>query len=510
MLITNLNKFKSLTSSVLQSLHTPKWLFILLTIVLVLRIPSFFEPYSYGDETIYLTLGNAIREGVPLYKGVHDNKPPLLYVTAALAGNLFWFKAILAIWSIIGIYVFWKLSLKVLSKNLTAQKVATSVFALLTTIPFYEGNIANAELFMIVPTMLAFLLILNQKTSQKTIFLAGILFSVSSLFKIPAAFDLPAVIIFWLVTNRLNRAGIKKIITNSLVLIFGFITPIFLTFVWYFSQGAAKEYLIAAYLQNFGYLSSWRPEVKSEPFLSKNAPLLIRGSIVFLINLFLYLKRKSFSKEFVFVTSWLTLSLFAVTLSERPYPHYLIQAVPSVSILLAMLFTYQNLTQTLVILPLALFSVVPVFYKYWHYGSLNYYHRFLAFSIGKMPKDTYLSGFGGEVIRNYNIAKFIKSYTNKNDRIFVWEDSSQIYALSKRLPPLKYVAGYHIKDFYSPSLLIEDLNSNLPKLIVILPNSNPPKEIISFIKKNYVFIEKIDGGEMWGLLGDKVRALIAQ
>ncbi len=33
-----------------DKLHTPRWLFVLLLIVLVLRIPSFFEPYSYGDE----------------------------------------------------------------------------------------------------------------------------------------------------------------------------------------------------------------------------------------------------------------------------------------------------------------------------------------------------------------------------------------------------------------------------------------------------------------------------
>jgi hypothetical protein len=50
----------------------------------------------------------------------------------------------------------------------------------------------------------------------------------------------------------------------------------------------------------------------------------------------------------------------------------------------------------------------------------------------------------------------------------------------------------------------------MPKLIVILPNSNPPKELISFTKGNYLLIEKIDGAEIWDLLGDKIRALIAQ
>jgi hypothetical protein len=500
---------KRLLTYLNNSLHTPKWLFILLLAVFILRIPTFFEPYSYGDETIYLTLGNAVREGVPLYKGVHDNKPPLLYLAAALAGNLFWFKAILAIWGIVGIYLFWKLSARIFSKNITAQKISTVVFALFTTIPFYEGNIVNAELFMIVPTILAFLLILNPKANLKIIFLSGILFSISSLFKVPAAFDLPAVIFFWLSRSKLDKKGVQKVAVESTVLLLGFIIPILLVFVWYFFQGAVKEYLIAAYLQNFGYLSSWRPQTKSESFLIRNMPLLSRAGIVTLINLFLFLKRKSLSKEFILVTSWLTFSLFAVTLSERPYPHYLIQAVAPFSFLLAMLFTFQNTLQTLAILPLAVFAIIPVYYKFWHYGSAAYYGHFISFASGKTSKDVYLSGFGGGVVRNYNIAKFIDSYTKESDKVFVWEDSAQIYALSKRLPPTKYVAGYHIKDFYFPDMLVKDLSANMPKLIIVLPDSNPPKELVSFIKGNYLLIEKIEEGEVWSLMGISVRGLIA-
>src|SRR3990167_11226717 len=100
----------------LNKLHTPTWLFVLLSVVFILRIPSFFEPYSYGDEMIYLTLGEAIRRGIPLYSGIHDNKPPLLYVMAAIAGNLFWFKAILTIWHIVTIFLFWKLSQALFNK----------------------------------------------------------------------------------------------------------------------------------------------------------------------------------------------------------------------------------------------------------------------------------------------------------------------------------------------------------------------------------------------------------
>jgi hypothetical protein len=177
-------------TKLLDRLHTPSWLFILLLIVFALRIPSFFEPYSYGDEMIYLTLGQAIRQGVPLYSGVHDNKPPLLYIIAAISGRLFWFKAILAIWHLVTVFIFWKLTEVIFPsgpevppsqrpKNQKAQKVTTSIFALLTTLPLLEGNIANAEIFMVGPTILAFYLLLT-KDLGKTFFVGNTFFNRNS------------------------------------------------------------------------------------------------------------------------------------------------------------------------------------------------------------------------------------------------------------------------------------------------------------------------------------------
>ena len=77
---------------------TPLWILILFAIIL--RIPSLFEPYWYGDEAIYLTLGEGIRHNLVLYRDIFDHKPPLIYLIAAAAGSLYWFKLILLVWSI--------------------------------------------------------------------------------------------------------------------------------------------------------------------------------------------------------------------------------------------------------------------------------------------------------------------------------------------------------------------------------------------------------------------------
>lgn len=498
--------------NLLKKLHTPKWLFVLLLIVLLLRIPSFFEPYSYGDEMIYLTLGEAIKQGIPLYSGIHDNKPPLLYLAAAIAGSLFWFKAILAIWHIITVFLFWKLTKTLFPNKDKLGKIATVIFALLTTIPLLEGNIVNAELFLIGPIIGAFILIWppEKKQNPKSIFYAGLLFSVATLFKVPAAFDMGAAVFLWIIANKISFKSTKQIVINTLYLIAGFLLPILITLIWYGTQGAISAYLSAAFGQNFGYLSTWRPGDVQKPFLVRNLPLIFRGLIVAAGLTLLCSKRTKLGKQFVFTSSWLLFTLFAVTLSERPYPHYLIQSVAPISILLAMLFSEKTKEQVLVIIPLTLAFFVPIYFNFWYYPTAPYYLRFIKFATSQISKDEYFSSFGGQVLTNYKIGNYIASTTKLGEKVFVWGDSPPVYALSRRFPPGKYVANYHIADFSTNRDTIKILSSNFPKIIVILPNSSPPSELTAFLRENYILTNVTDGAQIWNSLSARVRAIIAR
>ncbi len=480
---------------------TPKWLFVVLLLLVIFRIPTLFEPYSYGDETIYLTLGEGVRHGLTLYKDIHDNKPPFLYDMAAIAGSLFWFKAILMFWMVVTTWLFWRLTVALFPKNGTLQKVATVIFAIFTTIPLFEGHIANAELFMVGPTIGAFLLLLTKTHTTKNIFLGGTLFAVATLFKVPAAFDIPTIVFLWFVTMKFTKKNFIELIKKTFVLALGFAVPIALSFLWYFAKGAFHEYLVAAWLQNFGYLSSFRPGDVQKPFLEKNGPLLMRSGVVAIGLLLLFAFRKKLSKPFLFSSAWLLFSLFAVTLSERPYPHYMVQAVPAMAILFGMLFTLQTLEQSLVIIPLSLAFFVPVYFKFWYYPTLPYYTRFVQYASGKMKHEEYLKTFGGNVPEQYELAKFIASSTKPTDPVFIWGgDSSNIYALSKRLPPIKYVATYHINDFSSREEVIQELNSKTPVLIVIQENSDAFADLQLFVRQRYGLAERVGGNEVWKLL----------
>lgn len=485
-------------NKLISVIDTPLWLEYFFVLLIILRIPSFFEPYYYGDEMIYLALGEGIRHGIPLYLNLHDNKPPLLYITAAISGNLFIFKAILAFWNLLTVYGFWKLAKYFFPKNTALQNVSTVLFGILTTIPLFEGNIVNAELFMITPVIFGFLTLLSKPNNFKNLFISGVLFSTGALFKIPAAFDILAIITFWLIYTKLNFTDIKDFLRKVVVLSLGFLTPILITFVWFYFSGSLKEYFIAAFLQNFGYVSSWRPSTTNLSFLDKNGPLLIRAGIMFLGFIVLWLAKNKLSRQFIFITAWLFATLFAVTLSERPYPHYFIQSLAPVSLLLGMLFTLKSVEQTLTVLPLTVAFFVPFYFKFWYYPTFEYYGRFINFATNRINKEEYFSKFSPNLLENYRIADFLSRSTKKDDRVFVWSnDSAAIYSLSRRLPPIKYVADYHFKDFSNPTEVIGNLTETMPKFIVITKNSSPFPELISFAETNYYIISENNGTQIW-------------
>ena len=488
--------------SLLERANVTNWLGILLFCILLLRIPSFFEPYSYGDEMVYLTLGQGVRQGTTLYKDIFDNKPPMLYLTAALAGSLFWFKVILAFWNLATIVIFWnlarvifqKLSNKPLKIDLLT-KISTIIFALLTTLPLLEGNIVNAELFMIGPSLLAIYILIDKQNSTKNLLLSGSLLGLSALFKIPAAFEAPVIPIFWLITSGNFKETVKK----TFYLLVGFLIPIVASLLWYFFAGAFSDYIKAAFLQNVGYLSSFRPEDVKKPFLIRNGPLLIRAAIVTFGIATLAFVRKKISKKFLFVSIWVLFSLFAVTLSERPYPHYLIQVVAPVSILLTMLFTETNLEQSLTIIPLFLISIVPVYYKYYYYQTGSYYLRFTRLATGQINKTEYLDSFSSTLSRDYKLADFLANSSNTSDRVFMWDpDSPILYALSRRLPGIKYVVPYHVNDYSNRAKLIKSISSIKPKFIILTAGMPLPE--IQPLLKNYIMVDKIQDATVWSRL----------
>ena len=284
------------------------WFVLIFLTVVLLRLPSLFEPFTYGDEGIYLTLGLAIRKGLVLYRDIHDNKPPLLYLLAALSGpNFANFRAILFVWSLTTIGVFFLLAKKIFSQNQKSVIVSTSLFAILTSVHNFEGNIGNAENFMLLPTLLGIYLILEVLDKRRlgdarvsnvkqllsaspadlrgsfSLFFAGIMFSFATLFKIPAAIDFLAVLVFMgFIFLRSKKRYLSPITYHLSTFFLGLTLPILVTVIYYAIEAALNQYLSAAFFQNIPYLTSWGTGSQSlfNPFRSG---LFWRGFLLFAV-----------------------------------------------------------------------------------------------------------------------------------------------------------------------------------------------------------------------------------
>jgi len=455
------------------------WLVLILGLVLFLRLPSLFEPFTYGDEGIYLTLGQALRKGFVFYRDIHDNKPPLLYFLAALTGSFIQFRLLLFFWSFLTIFVFYELALLIFSKNKKAVAIATAAFAILTSLHTFEGNVANAENFMMLPTIAGFYLFLKNNTQKASLLvwlLIGCLFSCATLFKVPAAFDFAALLILMALISK-PRAILK----NLFLLITGFLLPILLTLIYYVAKGSFQQYLTAAFFQNIPYLASWASDKNQT--IGLPLALISRGGLIFAVVAFLLVCRKKISTEIKLIVLWFSFSLFAALLSSRPYPHYLLQTIPALTLSFG-LFFFKNKQKIIPFVLTIIFIASFLIFKFWHYPNFSYYQNFYQYFLRLKTKEKYFAYFGNHTKTIYQFSEYLKTHTQPEEKIFIWGNQPSIYALSERLPVGRYTVAYHIQDFDGFEETMRLLTANSPRYI-ITEAGIPFPSLEIFLQSNY-------------------------
>lgn len=478
-----------------------EYLIWILCVCALLRLPSLIEPYWYGDEGIYLTLGHAIRQGLHLYRDIHDNKPPLIYLMAAVTGSVFWFRFFLLIWNSIAIVVFERLARHlfgetghdsartILGISFPIPRWSTLATLLFAVVPFFaEGAIANGEIFMIMPVIAGMLLLWQrsighrpQATGYRTIF-AGLFFSFAFLIKVPALFDAAAAGFFFFIVIRDWKKPLASFLLPLVSFSLAFLLPIILSVIYYSAYGVGKQYIAAAFAQNVGYLSSWTTgshEASSEG----TSGLRNRAVIVLIATVITSVLARKNGKVLTFLLLWAGFALFGALLSERPYPHYLIQVIPPVALLVTYFFkivvdtglpTYNRRTINSVFLKIACIGVslavlayAIVTIRFWYYPLMPYYKNYVEFVLGTKSRDAYLSHFDPRLPKLYSVSNYIQSTTTASERIFVWGDAPMIYALSRRLPPGRYTSNYHIFDFNGTDETIRAIEQARPRYIVV-------------------------------------------
>lgn len=477
-----------------------EWSILLVLLVVGLRIPTLFTPHYYGDEEIYFVLGRAWREGVPLYEAIFDHKPPLIYVMAGIFNTVYLFRMLLMVWMVAHTLIFWKLARLLFAKSKKYLAHAASLlFVILTTMPALEGNIANAELFMMMPVTLSLLMVWSAKEKDWIKFvLAGMVAGIGWLYKVPVVMDVLAIALYLFVFRKPNikeswRGVWSKGFWGYLV---GFALPLLLTFAYYYLKGHGESYLATVLTVNLSYVSSW--ETSSWAFNPLKSGLVNRGMILGLFTLLLYLLRNRLDRRLVLVSLWLAFSFFGALLSARPYPHYLLQPVVPFALLVPLLLITEKALGWIVVAFLLLWGVwTNRQIGFWWYPNAPIYENFGKFVTGQINKREYLESFDG-ARRNYQIGEYLKERLAPDDTLYVWGSDAAIYNITKRLPAGgKYIVNFHVHDLQKHEYVMENLRMNKPAYIVILPDTTEFPQLFELLEREYIETLEVERAKVY-------------
>ena len=379
-------------------------------------------------------------------------------------------------------WFFYFLSKRLFTNSKYASLVSTTIYSIVFGTRIIEGNIANAENFMLLPILAAAFLIFsseNLKKSKQIIsyFSAGLLLSFAFLIKIVAVFDFMA-FGFFLFINSLKDFK-NDLIYKLIPYILGFSIPVLATIFYFYITNNFKDFSDAFLVSNVGYVGI------NNSFIIPQGFLIVKAGALALFLLFILWKRNKFSRNILFILIWFSFSLFNAFFSQRPYTHYLIMLLPAFSLMIGAIIEYKKERLTLSTYLLIAFLAVTFVFDF--KGQLfKYYENFTLFLTGNIDAKTYQAFFDGNTPRDYEIANYIKANTNNKDKIFIWGNNAQVYKLAEKTPIVRYTVAYHITFFPSGvSDMEKAINKQKPKLIVIMPNVNTsyPLALDDYVEK---------------------------
>lgn len=466
-----------------------EWVIFLLLLLLILRLPSLFTPHYYGDEEIYFVMGRAWREGVPLYQAMFDHKPPMIYVLAGIFNTVYLFRLSLFISMAIHTILFWKLAAKFWGRKYRKLAYLSSfLFVFVTSWPTLEGNIANAELFMMLPVTASLLIVWGARKGEwKKYLIGGLVAGIGWLYKVPVLFDVVGIALYLFAFREKSfKKSFRGFFSLEMVnYLGGFALPLIMTFVYYYLKGHGASYLDTVLTMNLSYVSSW--ETGGWAFNPLESGLVRRGLVLFGFTLFLYLIRKKLDKRLLLSSLWLGFSFFGSLLSARPYPHYLLQPVVPLMLWLPQIVVIKRFWGWLVIGYLAIWGVfTQKEIGFWGYESLPFYSNFYKLVSKQISKEEYMQTFDG-VRRNYAIADYLNERMDPEDKLYIWGSDAAVYNLTRKLPAGgKYIVNFHVHDLQKHDYVMSELMINQPLYIVVLPGTTEFPQLDELLEREYL------------------------
>ncbi|HVB14256.1 MAG TPA: glycosyltransferase family 39 protein [Candidatus Dormibacteraeota bacterium] len=479
-----------------------------LVLLLVLRLPSLFEPHWYTDEAGYTNVAWQMAHGKVLFLTTWNNKPPLLFwilqVGVGIGGaSEFGIHLLSTATEVCALVATWILARGYLSPRRVWFAMLVTAFFLAT--PIFNGDLALPENFLIGMTpwaMVAVLAALRASGRTRSVILAtvaGALFAAAILIQQTALADLGAGILIMLVVSR-GRWWLPAATAVSAAVLIGVVMA---------------PFVIAAGLHNviFFLVTSYSGYTSQSLHPSFSA-LASRGAAGLLLLVGAWTARK-WPAERLLPWVWLAVLLLAYGLPNRDYLHFLLPAVPAAALLLARLQTprWRAWRSRPGMVGAPLLGAVAIGTVIWgglvgaglNSGSLftvrltgEYYPAFVGKLTGALTTDEYVSLYDQRAIAEHDAVAWIKQNHLAGSTAVVWSADSWAYLLGDLRPILPEPTIYENSALLGNSELLRRVEADRPVVVILTSDAYTAYgPILPVLQKGYTEVEASFDGQLW-------------
>ncbi len=509
-----LNPIYAITLARLKNQKVELILLLVLPLLVILwRLPLSEKPLD-DDSAANAYGARLILEGEPLYSTYHPGHHlPAIYYTYAFAFALVGdspvaLRFFLSLWLIPTTYLLYGLA-RTCAGSKTSW-LAVIFFSLLISDYALEGHSGEIELFANLPRIgatLLLMLLLNRNTKDWQFLWMGLIGAICILFK--AVYLSPLILTglmlltqFWAQRTESGAVGrlVRRIIWVGVGLLLGLL-PV----VAYFSALGLLPRLGIVFALGQGHITSYQVNLlfiflfPSSGLAIANLPLLILGVSG---GLLMPLDKSLPTLPKRLIPLWLLFSFLEAGISRVPFMHYYLLITPALSLLAAWMVTQLYRLAQLKLkfkpliwaVPTLLLLAVGGIYIFVNGGYLYHYVRYKT---GQQTfRDFVLNSWpptGEMYVTLQDIAAYVQTHSEPDERIYIWSDEVQLYYLANRRCALDFIWINYLEDSTIPGEL-SDRRQRLfapTTQLIIIGTGDPPAWFMEELAKNYRLVKII-------------------
>ena len=427
--------------------HTAQLRLGIVLLVVLIRVPSLFEPRWYSDEGFFTTVAWATGRGMPLYSGVYDNQPPVIFWLFRLTQALGSIEhhSVVQLTATAAVIAAGVLTFEVSRRYL--QPWASALAALLTglalSLPVLDGDLLNVEVAALPFFMGALLLAFSRRAA--VVLASGALLGVAVAIRPSFAFDGFALAIPLLASQERLR---RLFLAACGLLLTAVVVAAILA-----GQGSLASYLALVIPADHAYLV-WANGGTLFPLLVRLGAL----TAVAVVGM-----RIATTRAGRLAAVWLPAALAGASLTPRELTHYSHEAIPALAFTVA-LVVGQIRFRWLAVVPAALVLIAgaeaalilpaqetallngttpprPYLHNFSYQGLPAYYTNWLDLILAREPAVAYADRFPGSPAVDRSEAAFLKSQPGSaGSRLIVLGDRPWLYFDAGMLPGSRYIA----------------------------------------------------------------------